>query len=192
MEIESTDALIVVDVQNDFFHGGALPIHDARRIIRPINALLLRIEHHVFTRDWHPQDHCSFSDSPEFVDRSWPDHCVQNSPGAEFHGSLHVPIDAVIIDKGTDPNQEDYGAFENSNLTEILRGRGVKRIFVCGLATDYCVKATALGGVKACFEVVLIEDACQAVDLPPGSGEEAIEEMKAASIRVCQSADLLP
>lgn len=192
MNIQPTDAIIVVDVQNDFCHGGALPVPDARRIIKPINSLSLRIQRQVFTRDWHPQDHCSFSDSPEFVDGSWPEHCVQDSPGAEFHGGLHVPVDALIIDKGTDPDREDYGAFENSNLAEKLSQWGVTRVFVCGLATDYCVKATALGGIKNGFEVVMIEDACKAVDVPEGSGDQAIKEMKAASVLMCHSADLLP
>jgi len=190
MRIQPTDALIVVDVQNDFCPGGALPVEEGHRVVHPINQISPKFDHVVFSRDWHPENHCSFGDPPEFVDGSWPPHCVADSPGAEFHGDLIVPVDAPIIDKGTDPNHENYSDFRGTGLTDMLRAWGVKRVFVCGLATDYCVKHTALDGIKEGFEVYVIENACRAVNFPPGTGPQAVEEMKQAGVKVCWSGDL--
>lgn len=191
MRIESTDALIVVDLQNDFCHGGALPVNGGNRVVPIANRLAFAFPLVVFTRDWHPLDHCSFAEEPEFIDGSWPVHCTAHSPGAEFHGDLHIPADALIVDKGAEADSVGYSGFEDSNLAEELETRGVKRIFVCGLATDYCVKETALEGVRLGFEVVVVEDACRAVDFPPGTGDQALEDMKAGSVVLCRSKDLI-
>jgi nicotinamidase/pyrazinamidase len=190
MNVLPTDALIVVDIQNDFCPGGALAVDGGDAIVPGINALVPTFAHCAFTRDWHPPNHCSFSDNPEFVDKSWPVHCVQHTPGAAFHPALHVPENAWIISKATDPDREAYSDFENTNLASELRTRGVKRIFVCGIATDYCVKATALDGLRNGFAVVLIEDLCRAVDNPPGSGQAAVNEMEGAGIQVMPSGAL--
>lgn len=191
MNIEETDALIVVDVQNDFGPGGALPVNEGNKIVNIINRVALRFEHLAFTRDWHPSDHCSFSDDAQFVDKSWPPHCVANSPGAEFQADLHVPGGALVVDKGFEAEHEAYSGFEGTNLDEELNTRGIRRVFVCGLATDFCVKCTALDGRKLDYDVVLVEDACRAIDSPPGSAQEALDEMKAAGVVFCQSRDLV-
>ena len=190
MEITAKDALIVVDVQNDFCPGGAMPVNEGHRIVPVINRLLRLFERVVFTRDWHPENHFSFQDPPEFKDGSWPPHCVADSPGAEFHGDLHVPVDAYIVSKGMDPDEEAYSGFSDKGLADYLRAKGVERIFVCGLATEYCVKATALDGLAEGFQVVLVENACRGVNFPPGSATEAVEEMRQAGVQVQWSEDL--
>ena len=190
MKVEPTDALVVVDVQNDFCPGGALPVDEGHRIVPVINKMFPLFSRVVMTRDWHPQDHCSFADPPEFVDGSWPEHCVQDTPGAEFHGDLHVPADAVITDKATEPDREDYSGFSNPALAGQLRQWGVQRIFVCGLATDYCVKHTALDGVREGLLVFLVENACRGINFPPDATAAAVEEMQQAGVRVCWSGDL--
>ena len=184
MNFGPNDALIVVDVQNDFCPGGALAVADADRIVPGINALAERFSVTVYTRDWHPADHCSFSDDPQFRDKSWPVHCVANTDGAQFHAQLAVPPDAVVIDKGTDASKEAYSGFDGTALAEMLRARGVSRVFVCGLATDYCVKATALDAVANGFETVVLDDLCRGVDVPLGTARAAIDAMKAAGIVV--------
>jgi nicotinamidase/pyrazinamidase len=188
MELNDKDALIVVDVQNDFCPGGALSVLGGEGVVRVINPLQLKFDRIYFTRDWHPQDHCSFSDEPTFQDGSWPVHCVQDSPGAEFQGDLHVPSDATIINKGTDPDKEAYSGFQDTDLAARLRDAGVERVFVTGLATDYCVKATALDAVKAGFQTVLVENGCRGVD-DEGS-KEAITAMRAAGVEVYIGADV--
>lgn len=189
MKIEDTDALVVVDVQNDFCDGGALPVPEAERVVRPLNRLIFKFENIVFTRDWHPFNHCSFSDAPEFRDGSWPEHCVADSPGAEFNGGLHVPSDARIINKGCDPDREAYSGFDNPELLEYLRRKGVRRVFIGGLATDYCVKATALDAVRHGFDTWLLEDACRGIT--PESSAAAIAEMVRAGVQCCRSENLI-
>ena len=188
MTLTESDALIIVDVQNDFCPGGALPVLGGEGVVRVINPLQMKFGKLYFTRDWHPQDHCSFSDEPAYTDLSWPVHCVQDSPGAEFQGSLHVPSDATIISKGTDPNQEAYSGFQGTDLAERLNKSGVTRVFVAGLATDYCVKATALDAVKLGFETVLVEDGCRGVS-DEGSAL-ALSEMRAAGVVFCRGSEV--
>lgn len=190
MKVSDSDALIVVDVQNDFCPGGALPVLGGEGVVRVINPLQMKFGKIYFTRDWHPNDHCSFSDAPEFTDMSWPPHCVQNSPGAEFHGDLHVPSDATIISKGTDPAREAYSGFEGTDLARRLQADGVRRVFVAGLATDYCVKATALDALQAGFETVLVEDGCRGV--ADETAATALAEMRAAGIQFARGADIAP
>ena len=189
MTIEETDALIVVDLQNDFCPGGALPIEGGDRIVPMVNRLIHSIDLVFFTRDWHPQDHCSFDDTPEFRDGSWPEHCVQYSPGAEFQGSLHVPMDARIISKGTDPDTEEYSGFANPALDAELKRRGITRVFVCGLATDYCVKATALDALRAGYATVVLEDAVRGV--AEDTSAAALAALAAAGAQVCRAEEVL-
>lgn len=185
MKITDTDALIVVDVQNDFCPGGALPVPGGDGVVTVINRLMTRFEHIAFTRDWHPNDHCSFSANPKFADGSWPPHCVRDSPGAEFHGSLRVPLDALVVDKGADPDHEQYGGFENPRLAEYLRRRGVTRVFVTGLATEYCVRATALGALQQGFDAVVVEDACRGID--DEASRRALDEIAGVGAAVVRS-----
>jgi nicotinamidase/pyrazinamidase len=184
----SADALIAVDVQNDFCPGGALSVLGGDGVVRPLNRVMEKFEHLVFTRDWHPQDHCSFDYSPQFKDGSWPDHCVQFSPGAEFHGSLRVPLDALVVDKGVDPDVEQYSGFSNPILEDYLRKHAVSRVFIGGLATDYCVKATALDALKCGFKVVVLEDACRGVG--DDTAREALDAMRRAGVVLCGTGDL--
>lgn len=191
MTIGPDDALFVVDAQNDFAPGGALPVSDAQVIVPPINDLAPFFETLVFSRDWHPSDHCSFAVDPDFVDGSWPPHCVQDTPGAEFLGDLHVPLDAIVVSKGTNPDKEAYSGFDDSDLADTLRDRGVQRVFVCGLATDYCVKATALDAKRLGLDVVVLLDACRGIDSPRGSVAETLDEFRQASIALSHSEAIL-
>lgn len=188
MKPKDTDALICVDVQNDFCFGGALPVPQGERVSGPLNRAVLKFETIVLTRYWHPPDHCSFSDAPEFRDGSWPAHCVQDSPGAEFHGELHAPLDAIVISKGDHPDHEAYSGFQDTGLAEKLRARGITRVYIGGLATDYCVKATALDAIAAGFETWVFEDAIR------GVGEEttrtALAELRAAGVQFTSTGEL--
>jgi len=190
MRIGDTDALIVADVQKDFCPGGALAVKGGDEIVPVVNALFGVFRNVVLSRDWHPADHISFADNPQFVDKSWPAHCVADTPGAAFHDDLRVPADALIINKATDPEQEAYSAFSVPGLRKTLAAWGVTRVFVCGLATDYCVKNTALDALREGLETYVIEDAMRGVDVPAGTAAAAIDEMKTAGVMVCQSGDL--
>ncbi len=188
LQIESTDALIVVDVQNDFCQGGAMPVPEGEQVVRPINCMMKEFDHLAFSRDWHPDDHCSFSDDPAYQDGSWPHHCVQDSPGAEFHGDLRVPVDALIIDKAAAADRECYSAFDGTGLGDALRARGVTRVFIAGLALDYCVKATALDALRDGFIVMVVQDAVRAVH--PENTSALFEELRAAGAQMTRSACL--
>lgn len=180
MIVLPTDALIVVDVQKDFCPGGALAVTDGDAVVPAINALTLKFAHVIYTRDWHPERHCSFSDAPAYVDKSWPVHCVAHTDGAAFHDDLLVASAAPVINKGTACEAEAYSGFQGTSLLRNLRDKGAERLFVCGLATDYCVKRTVLDGLRNAFVVFVIEDAVRAVDVPPGTGAAALAEMTAA------------
>ncbi len=188
--IRRTDALIVVDVQNDFCPGGALAVEDGDRVVPEINRLLPLFRHTVFTRDWHPVDHISFADAPEYHDGSWPPHCVQGTTGAEFHPHLKVPDGALIVSKGDDSGVEAYSGFQSRNvdLEAWLRERVVERVFVAGLATDYCVLATSLDAQRAGLEVVLLEDAVRGV--APDTTRDALEELRRVGVRSTTAAAL--
>ncbi len=181
------DALILVDVQNDFCPGGALPVPEGDRVVPPLNTLLGRVRAFaVATRDWHPPTHCSFRPQGG----PWPIHCVAGTPGADFHPALHTGRVAQVISKATRPDEEAYSGFQGTQLADLLRKRGVRRVFVAGLATDYCVKATALDAVKNGFEVTVLEDAIRGVEVQPGDCARALEEMKRAGIRLLRTEDL--
>lgn len=185
------DALIVVDVQNDFLPGGRLPVGDGLEVIPVINRLIPQFKHVFFTRDWHPPDHISFSEFPQYVDKSWPPHAVMDTPGAQIHPDLHLPENPRIVDKGADAQKEAYSAFQGTDFEERLRSLEIQRLFVCGLATDYCVRHTTLDALSRRFKTVLIEDAIRGVDNPPGSAAEAIREMYATGAQIVNSEDLL-
>jgi nicotinamidase/pyrazinamidase len=181
------DALLIIDFQNDFTPGGALAVDGGDEIAEPIHSLAPRFDVIAATRDWHPPDHASF----ETEGGPWPIHCVQGSPGAELHPSMDdVDID-FIVDVGRERADEGYSGFERSDLAEQLRKRGVDRVAVCGLATDYCVRASTIDACNEGFDVTLVSDAVRAVEVEPGDGERAIEEMREAGARVTSSAEIL-
>lgn len=185
-----SDALIVVDVQRDFCPGGSMGVNEGDKVVPVINGLLPKFNVKVFTRDWHPPDHFSFSDEPKFVDKSWPPHCVAGTEGAMFHPGLKVPGDALVVNKGTDKNKEAYSGFDGTRLAADLKKLGIKRVFVCGIATDYCVKATVLGAIREGFAAALVADAVKGVDVPPGNAEKAVNEMGKAGAEIVVSGDI--
>ena len=185
------DALLVVDVQYDFLPGGTLPVTDGLEVIPIINRLIPRFQHVFFTRDWHPVDHISFSEFPKYVDKSWPPHAVMDTPGAQLHDDLHLPEKPQVFNKGSDPQREAYSAFQGTNLEAQLRKLEVQRLFISGLATDYCVKYTTSDALSHKFKVVLIEDAIRGVDNPPGSAAAAVTEMYSKGALIVNSEDLL-
>ncbi|MBN1420535.1 MAG: nicotinamidase [Planctomycetes bacterium] len=190
MDIGPGDALLVVDIQRDFLPGGALGVADGDAVVPVIRALMPRFGTVILSRDWHPPDHSSFAENPCFVDGSWPVHCVAGTPGAEFHPDLGVPKGAIVVSKATHRDREAYSAFDGSDLAERLRARGIERVFICGLATDYCVRASVLDARAAGFEVVVIEDACRGVDVPPGNVDAAWRVIETAGARRIRSRDV--
>jgi nicotinamidase/pyrazinamidase len=190
MKIDPTrDALVVVDLQNDFCPDGALAVRDGHAIVPVVNRYLDRFAQAgapVFlSRDWHPEVTGHF----QAYGGVWPPHCVQKTHGAAFHAGLTPPAGAVVVSKGMDPEQDAYSAFQAEDpsgrrLPAILAERGVRRLYVGGLATDYCVRATALDALRDGFEVVVLTDAIGAVDLAPGDGDRAVAEMRGAGARL--------
>ncbi|MEM0049597.1 MAG: nicotinamidase [Candidatus Bathyarchaeia archaeon] len=177
IKVGKGDALIIVDVQIDFCPGGALPVPEGDKIVPVINEYIRKFKAAgaliVATRDWHPPNHISFRSQGG----PWPPHCIQGTRGAEFHPDLRLPEGALIISKATDPLKEAYSGFEGTDLTDKLREAGIKRVFVSGLATEYCVKNTVLDAVERGFETFLLEDAVRGIDVKPGDVERAIKEM---------------
>ncbi|MBN1297355.1 nicotinamidase [bacterium] len=188
--VRSHHALLVVDVQNDFLPGGALGVPGGDAIIPTINRVIPLFDTIVFTRDWHPADHCSFDSAPRFVDRSWPVHCVADTPGAAFHTDLTIPDNAIIISKAVTADREAYSSFQETALAAQLKSRGITMIYICGLATDYCVRFSAIDAIHAGFRVRIITDAVRGIDVPAGSARKAMEDMMVAGAEPVQS-DLL-
>lgn len=185
--IGSGDALIVVDVQNDFCAGGALAVPGAERIFQNVNRLMPRFEHLLATKDWHPANHSSF----QAQGGPWPPHCVQHTPGSEFHPALEASRIQKTILKGSDVAAPGYSGFEATDLAAELRSRGVKRVFTCGLATDYCVRETTVAARAEGFEVVAVTDAMSAVDVQAGDGQRALEDMRAAGAELATTEEVL-
>jgi nicotinamidase/pyrazinamidase len=181
----SRDALLVVDPQVDFCPGGALAVPGGDRIFPAVNAAAARLPLVVASRDWHPPDHVSFRTRGG----PWPPHCQAGTKGAEFYPALDSSLIQQVFSKGMDPDLEAYSAFDGTGLADWLRSRGVSRLYVTGLATDYCVRASVLDAREAGFEVVVLEDAIGAVDVQPGDGERALAEMRQAGAEVARSED---
>jgi nicotinamidase-related amidase len=180
LKLTESDALIVVDVQNDFCPGGSMAVEGGEEVATALSGLGTHFRvsgARIFaTQDWHLGKHSSFTEQGG----PWPPHCVQGTHGAEFHASLHLAIGTSIVRKGTDPAVDAYSGFLDSNLEEQLRRTDIKRLFVGGLATDYCVLNTVLDARKLGFETFLIEDAIAAVNVAPEDGANAIQKMKDA------------
>lgn len=177
ISVTRDSALIIVDVQNDFLPGGALAVPEGDTVIKPINSYVKLFDDMnrmiVATRDWHPDNHISFKERGG----PWPKHCVKNTYGAEYPDSLRLPDDIIIISKAYEEDLEAYSGFEGTSLDEVLREAGIKRIFVSGLATDYCVRSTALDGLELGYQVVLLLDAMKGVNVTPGDSEKAVREV---------------
>ena len=200
------DALLLVDIQNDFMPFGALPVAEGHEVVPVANLLAPRFELVIATQDWHPSDHVSFaSNQPGHVPGDvieidmigqvlWPDHCVQQMPGASFHSALDVAEIDFVVRKGTDPRIDSYsGFFDNEHLKEtglerLLRDQGVNGIVICGLTTDYCVLSTALDGRELGFDVTVVGDGVRAVNLTPGDSDRAFERMRAAGCTIVSAA----
>jgi nicotinamidase/pyrazinamidase len=178
VSLQAGDALVIVDVQSDFLAGGSLAVPRGDEVIAVLNDYLAAFQQAglpvLATRDWHPSDHCSFQPQGG----PWPPHCVAGSAGAAFAPGLKLPADAIVISKATDRHRDAYSGFEGSELDRLLREAGIVRIFVGGLATDYCVLNTVRDALKLGYQTVLLQDAVRAVDVQPGDGERAMAEMQ--------------
>lgn len=174
------DALIVVDVQNDFCAGGALPVPDGDAVVEPINRLARQARFVVATRDWHPANHASFAEQGG----RWPVHCVQNSHGAAFHPRLDRDQIDAVVDAGKAPDLEGYSGFEDTELEQLLREHDATEVHIAGLALDYCVKETALDARRAGFDVVVHSDATRAIDAEPGDAQKTVADLLDAGVKV--------
>jgi nicotinamidase/pyrazinamidase len=182
-------ALLIIDVQNDFCAGGALEVKGGDRVVAPINRLIARAEARAepvyATRDWHPRNTRHFKE----FGGEWPVHCVAGTPGAAFHPDLRLPADVLVVTTGETVDKEGYSAFEGHvpggrSLLDDLRDRGVTRLYVGGLATDYCVRHSVLDACRAGFEVALLTDAIAGVNVQPDDSSRALEEMREAGARL--------
>ena len=209
MAAQSVKALILVDIQNDFVSGGALAVPDGDRVVPVANALMPFFDLVVATKDWHPADHQSFASQhpgkrvgetteldglPQIL---WPDHCVQGTRGAEFLDTLDMEHVAAVFEKGTNRMIDSYsGFFDNGHrqatgLGDFLRKHRVTDVYVMGLATDYCVKFTALDAIELGFTTHLIRDGCRGVDLQAGDIDAAVSEMRAAGVHITHSKNII-
>lgn len=179
-------ALLVVDVQNDFCPGGALAVPNGDKVVPVINRLMGEFDVVVASKDWHPSQSVHF--------RKWPVHCVHNTKGAEFHPDLNSPKIQQVFLKGTGDRDDGYSAYEatNLNLASYLKERGVDELYVTGLATDYCVRASVLDSVKQGFKTIVVTDAVAAVDVKPGDGQKALAEMQSAGAMMTESKEISP
>jgi nicotinamidase/pyrazinamidase len=175
-------ALIVVDVQNDFCPGGALPVPKGDEVVSLINELVASelFDVILFTQDWHPKNHCSFVENGG----TWPKHCIQNTYGAKLHEKLNLQEGHILVRKGANANEEAYSGFQGTGLEDTLKQAGINKVFVCGLATDYCVKATATDSAKLGHGTYVLIDACRGVNVKKGNIERAIEDMAEAGVKI--------
>lgn len=190
MEPKPGDALIVVDVQNDFLPGGSLGVPDGDQVVPVLNRYIERFSSAslpvVATRDWHPAGHCSFTARGG----PWPPHCIEGTPGAEFSAGLKLPDQAMIVSKGTDLDRDAYSGFQDTGLAAALRKRNVSRVYIGGLATDYCVVSTVRDAVQEGFDAVYLRDACRAVNVKPDDGSAAEREIAGLGVPAVEFSDL--
>jgi nicotinamidase/pyrazinamidase len=190
--MQKKDALLIVDVQNDFCPGGALAVTDGDQVVSVLNRVIAEFEGAglsvIATRDWHPRRTTHFNTHGG----TWPPHCVQGTKGAEFHADLALGQGAVIVSKGMEENADSYSGFDGVDargvrLADLLSERAVERLVVGGLATDYCVKQTVLDGLQNGFAVVVLADGVRGVNLKPGDARQALDEMKRAGAEIRNS-----
>lgn len=190
LQLMAGDALLAVDVQNDFLPGGSLAVPHGDEVVPPLNHCLALFAAHKLlvyaSRDWHPANHCSF----RAQGGPWPPHCMANTEGAMFAPLLRLPRDAVVISKADTPEQDAYSAFGGTDLDQRLKAAGIKRLFVGGLATDYCVLNSVKDALALGYDVMLLSDAMRAVEVAPGDGERALAEMKQRGARNALSQEL--
>jgi nicotinamidase/pyrazinamidase len=177
IELGKGDALVIIDIQNDFLPSGSLAVPEGEQVIPVLNGYIDRfIERQLpvlTTRDWHPSNHCSFIQQGG----PWPEHCIAGTRGAEFASDLHLPASVKIFSKATDADQDSYSDFANPTFKEQLDNMEVRRLFIGGLATEYCVLNTVLDALNYHYKVLLLTDAIRAIDVRPQDGENAINEM---------------
>jgi len=177
IELKQGDALLIIDLQNDFLPGGSLAVPGGDLLLPVVNAYIGRFQRHrlpiYLTRDWHPPDHGSFTSQGG----PWPEHCVAGSPGAGFPDALSVPDTARIISKGVDSDEDGYSAFSTPEFHAQLREAGIRRLFCCGLATDYCVLHSVRDALQRHYRVFLLQDAIAAVNVHAGDARRALQEM---------------
>lgn len=202
-------ALLLVDIQNDFMPFGSLPVPHGDEVVGVANRLATKFEIVIATQDWHPPDHGSFASSHpghvpgDMVDLAgvdqvlWPEHCVQETPGASFHSALDITRIQHVVRKGTDRDIDSYSAFydnahrKDTRLRELLSDRGVHSICIAGVATDYCVKYTALDGRASGIDVSVVIDGVRAVNLSPNDGEAAVAEMRQAGCTILHESEVI-
>lgn len=177
IELQPGDVLLVTDVQNDFLPGGSLAVSRGDEVVPVLNryiGIFTARKLPVFaTRDWHPPHHCSFRERGG----PWPPHCVQGTHGAEFSAALRLPPSAAIVSKASTPDEDAYSSFLGTDMDSRMRAAGIRRIFIGGLATDYCVLNTTRDALRLGYRVFVLADAVRAVDVQPGDGQRALEEM---------------
>ena len=180
-------ALLIIDFQNDFTVGGALEVPGGDDIAGPVKRLARHFDVAVATRDWHPPDHASFEEHGG----PWPVHCVAGTHGADFHPAMADVELGAVVDVGKGRDDEGYSGFEKSNLAQILRDHDVDEVYVCGLATDYCVRASAIDACREGFDVTVVEDAVRGVEVEQGDSARAIDDMRGAGAQITTSDELL-
>ena len=207
IQINKNDALIIIDMQNDFIPGGSLAVEEGDLIIEDINKIAHKFKENngtiILTQDWHPQNHLSFASNhkgknpgDEYMSEDgaigpvlWPDHCVQGTNGTEFHKDLKIDLADKIIQKGMNPNVDSYSGFQDNDkksetgLRKYLNAKKIKRIFVCGLALDYCCYYTAMDGLEFGYKVYFLVNLTRGVDLPEGNVENALKNLKKSAIK---------
>lgn len=183
-------ALLIVDVQYDFLPGGSLAVPQGNEILKPILEMQKKFEKIFYTQDWHPKNHCSFKVNGGI----WPEHCVQNTHGSEIHQDIKSK--GVVVQKGTHSEIDSYSGFwdnerkNKTHLDNLLREANIDHLYVCGLATDYCVKFTALDAIDAGYKVTLIENACRGVNVQPEDSLRALDSMKKVGVEIVNSKNL--
>lgn len=207
IKINEKDALIIVDMQNDFIPGGSLAVEEGDLIVEDINKIASKFKENngtiILTQDWHPQNHLSFASNHKGKNPGdaymsedgaigpvlWPDHCIQGTKGARFHKELKIDLADKIIQKGMNPNVDSYSGFQDNDkksetgLRKYLNAKKIKRIFVCGLALDYCCYYTAMDGLEFGYKVYFLVDLTRGVDLPEGNVENALKNLKKSGIK---------
>jgi len=190
LHLNDGDALLLVDLQRDFLPGGALGVPEGDQVVPVLNEMIALFNARrlpiVATRDWHPANHCSF----QAQGGPWPPHCVQGTPGADWADELELPSQALVISKGSEAGHEAYSGFQGTDLARQLNDRGCRRLFVGGLATDYCVLQTVLDARKLGFDVQVIEEAIRAVNVNPGDGIKAVDLMLDRGAELISEQDL--